>query len=125
MRRQNSCDTAEFAIRVCLLARACQNRTSMLAESAAVGGRAHALYAAYYEARPFVDVLSTGVPDLRRVVGSNTAAVGLHVQNGALVVDLTLDNLIKGGSGQALQSMNLAAGLPEALGLPRTGLGAV
>ena len=86
---------------------------------------AHALYAEHYDESPFVDVLSVGVPDLRRVVGSNTAAIRVRVQNDALVVELTLDNLIKGGSGQALQSMNLAAGLPETLGLPRTGLGAV
>jgi N-acetyl-gamma-glutamyl-phosphate reductase len=86
--------------------------------------RGRALYARRYDAHPFVDVLAEGAPDLRRVVGSDTAAVGVRVQNGALLVELTLDNLIKGGSGQALQAMNLAAGLPETLGLPRTGLGA-
>jgi len=86
---------------------------------------ARALYAQRYAGRPFVDVLAGGATDLRRVVGSNTAALAVRVRNGALVVELTLDNLVKGGAGQALQAMNLSAGLPEGLGLPRTGLGTV
>ena len=36
---------------------------------------------------------------------------------------LTLDNLIKGGAGQALQCLNLMLGFSEAAGLPRLGLG--
>ena len=42
-----------------------------------------------------------------------------------LIVLATLDNLIKGGAGQALQCLNLALGRPETLGLPRRGLGVV
>jgi len=33
-----------------------------------------------------------------------------------------LDNLVKGTAGAAVQSMNLALGLPEALGLGVTGV---
>lgn len=77
---------------------------------------------AYLEA-PFVEVLPQGAPDLRRVVGSNRASIGLRAREGTLTVLLTLDNIVKGGSGQALQCLNLALGFPESAGLPRSGLG--
>jgi N-acetyl-gamma-glutamyl-phosphate reductase len=34
-----------------------------------------------------------------------------------LVLTSALDNLVKGGAGQAVQSMNLMLGLPETLGI--------
>jgi N-acetyl-gamma-glutamyl-phosphate reductase len=68
-------------------------------------------------------VLSEGTPDLRSVVGSNRVSLATHVRGSTLHVLLTLDNLVKGGAGQALQALNLALGFPEALGLPRAGLG--
>lgn len=84
---------------------------------------AREVYAEAYADAPFVEVLATGAPDLRRVVGSNRASIGLHARDGVLSVFLTLDNIVKGGSGQALQCLNLALGYPETAGLPRTGLG--
>jgi N-acetyl-gamma-glutamyl-phosphate reductase len=68
-------------------------------------------------------VLAEGVPDLRMVVGSNRAALAVSVRGGVLHVLLALDNLIKGGSGQALQCLNLALGLEQSAGLPRSGMG--
>ena len=63
------------------------------------------------------------LPDLRSVVGSNRASLAVSVRGTTLQVLLTLDNLIKGGAGQALQCMNLVLGFPETLGLSRAGLG--
>jgi N-acetyl-gamma-glutamylphosphate reductase len=57
------------------------------------------------------------------VAGSNRAALATSVRGELLHVVLTLDNLIKGGSGQALQCLNLALGLDETAGLSRYGLG--
>ena len=34
----------------------------------------------------------------------------------------TIDNLVKGASGQAVQNMNIMLGLPEAMGLRQVGL---
>jgi N-acetyl-gamma-glutamyl-phosphate reductase len=69
-------------------------------------------------------VLPAGAaPDLRRVVGSNRACIGVSVRGEVLSVLVTLDNLIKGGAGQALQCLNIMLGLPETAGLPRAGLG--
>jgi N-acetyl-gamma-glutamyl-phosphate reductase len=85
--------------------------------------RARRAYADAYAGEPFVEVLAEGVPDLRMVAGSNRAALAVSVRQGVLDVLVTLDNLVKGGSGQALQCLNLALGLDEAVGLPRSGMG--
>jgi N-acetyl-gamma-glutamyl-phosphate reductase len=85
--------------------------------------RARAVFAEAYAGEPFVEVLAEGVPDLRMVVGSNRAALAVSVRGAVLHVLLALDNLIKGGSGQALQCLNLALGLEESAGLPRSGMG--
>ena len=82
------------------------------------------LYRERFHAQPFVEVLEgDAVPDLRRVVGSNRVSLALHGGDGCLVVLLTLDNLIKGGAGQALQALNLALGWPQELGLPSVAFG--
>ncbi len=86
-------------------------------------GEAHELYARQYASEPFVEVLEDGVPDLRRVAGSNSVALRAFVRGEALHVLCTLDNLVKGGAGQGLQCLNLMLGFPETWGLPRSGLG--
>lgn len=83
---------------------------------------AFGLYRETYAERPFVEVLDEA-PELRRVVGSNRAALTLRVQGELLVISLVIDNLLKGGSGQALQALNLALSLPETSGLEVNGWG--
>lgn len=82
-------------------------------------------YEAAYGHEPFVHVLPEGLwPQTQSVVGSN----GVHVQvtvdaaAGRLVAVAALDNLAKGTAGGAVQSMNLALGLPETLGLTTIGV---
>jgi N-acetyl-gamma-glutamyl-phosphate reductase common form len=87
------------------------------------GAKATSIYATTYANEPFVEFLGDAAPDLRRVVGSNRASIGLAVRGATLTVCLTLDNIVKGGSGQALQCLNLMLGFDEATGLPRCGLG--
>ena len=82
-----------------------------------------AVYAERFAGEPFVQVLADGVPDLRSVVGSNRAQLAVSARHGMLQVLVTLDNLVKGGAGQALQCLTLVLGFPETLGLPRAGLG--
>ena len=43
--------------------------------------------------------------------------MALEKHDGTLVVSSVIDNLLKGASGQAVQNMNLAFGLPENAGL--------
>jgi len=78
------------------------------------------LYELRYRDEPFVDVLPAGShPDTRSVRGANLCRLAVHrPQGGRTVVILSvIDNLVKGGAGQAVQNMNLMFGLPEAAGL--------
>jgi N-acetyl-gamma-glutamyl-phosphate reductase len=73
-----------------------------------------------YADEPFVRVLPEGAtPSLAAVRGSNFCDVQAVVdeRTGALVLLATLDNLVKGASGQAVQCLNLMRGLPETTGL--------
>jgi N-acetyl-gamma-glutamyl-phosphate reductase len=84
---------------------------------------ARALYAERFAGEPFVEVLAGGVPEVRSVAGSNRASIGVDVRGDVLTVLVAIDNMIKGGSGQALQCMNLMLGLPETWGLSACGTG--
>ncbi len=76
-----------------------------------------------YAGEPFVEVLHDKAPDLRSVTGSNRVSIAALVKERTACVLLTLDNVVKGGAGGALQCMNVLLGFPETWGLPRFGLG--
>jgi len=85
----------------------------------------HALLADYYKGEPFVHVMPFGqVPQSRHVRGSNMVMLGVVADRvpGRAIVISTLDNLVKGASGQAVQNMNLVLGFPETLGLEQIAL---
>ncbi len=80
----------------------------------------HEVYAARYADEPFVRVLPKGaLPNVAQVNGSNFCDIGLVVDDrtGRVVVVSTIDNLVKGAAGQAVQNMNLMLGLKENAGL--------
>jgi N-acetyl-gamma-glutamyl-phosphate reductase len=84
-----------------------------------------ALYESFYADEPFVDVLPAGVfPQTRTVKGANRCQLAVSVPQGGdtVVVMSTIDNLVKGASGQAIQNMNIMLGLPEDMGLKQVGL---
>ncbi|WP_300266268.1 N-acetyl-gamma-glutamyl-phosphate reductase [Microbacterium sp.] len=69
-----------------------------------------------YGDETFVQVLPGGsFPRTADVLGANTALMGLAVDRAAnrVTVVTAVDNLVKGTAGAAVQSMNLALGLPE------------
>lgn len=76
-----------------------------------------------YEEEPFVLVLDDP-PSTKATLGSNTAHVTAYAdeRTGWVIALASLDNLVKGAAGQAIQCANLALGLPEATGLPQLGL---
>ncbi len=87
--------------------------------------RAREVYAETYEDEPFVDLLAEGTwPQTSSVLGSNRTAVQVIVDDaaGRLVAIAALDNLTKGTAGGAIQSMNIALGLPEITGLSTVGV---
>ena len=78
-----------------------------------------------YAAEPFVHLLPEGAwPTTASVVGSNNVLMQVVVdeRRGRVVVVSAVDNLTKGTAGAAIQCANLALGLDETLGLPRTGV---
>ncbi|WP_022909919.1 N-acetyl-gamma-glutamyl-phosphate reductase [Aestuariimicrobium kwangyangense] len=78
-----------------------------------------------YADEPFVRVLPEGQwPQSQHVVGSNAVQVQVTVDPSVnrLIAVATLDNLTKGTAGGAIQSMNLALGLPETSGLSAVGV---
>jgi N-acetyl-gamma-glutamyl-phosphate reductase len=96
-----------------------------LADEAITEDQAREAYAKAYDAEPFVQLLPAGVqPSTKSVVGSNLVQLQVAVDPdaGRLVVTAAVDNLTKGTAGGAFQSVNLALGLPETLGLPATGM---
>jgi N-acetyl-gamma-glutamyl-phosphate reductase len=64
------------------------------------------------------------MPQTRHVRGSNMTFIGVARDRaaGRAIVCSTLDNLVKGASGQAVQNMNVMLGLPETTGLEQAAL---
>lgn len=78
-------------------------------------------FEACYRSSPFVRL--GPVPRLPWAVGSNRCYLATEAAPPSGVVYSALDNLVKGGAGQAVQNANLMLGLPETAGLPIGGLG--
>ena len=69
-----------------------------------------------YGDETFVQLLPEGqMPRTADVTGANTALIGLSIDRraGRVIVVAAVDNLAKGTAGAAIQSMNIALGLPE------------
>ncbi|KQX63573.1 N-acetyl-gamma-glutamyl-phosphate reductase [Angustibacter sp. Root456] len=78
-----------------------------------------------YAGEAFVELLPEGSwPRTADTYGANTAHVQVTVDErvGRVVAVAAIDNLTKGTAGAAIQSLNLALGLPETLGLPTIGV---
>jgi N-acetyl-gamma-glutamyl-phosphate reductase len=93
---------------------------SQAGEMAALAEKISACYAAAYAGEPFVRLLEgKALPDTKNVVGTNVCEIAwrLDPRTGRLIVMSAEDNLLKGASGQAVQSLNLLSGWPETAGL--------
>lgn len=78
-----------------------------------------------YGDETFVQLLPEGrFPRTADVLGANTALIGLAIDRAAnrVTVVTAVDNLVKGTAGAAIQSMNIALGLPEARALSINGV---
>lgn len=74
------------------------------------------LYKDFYADHPFTHVSKEAI-FLKQVVNTNNAIIQLEKAGSKLVVHSTIDNLLKGASGQAVQNMNLMFGFDETAGL--------
>jgi len=80
----------------------------------------HAILSQAYAQESMVHVLPMGeMPQTRHVRGSNLTFIGVAEDRiaGRAIIGSALDNLTKGAAGQAVQSMNLLLGFPEATAL--------
>lgn len=79
-----------------------------------------ALFESSYADEPFVEVLPAGAtPETRHVKATNLCRIAVHRPQGGdqVVVLSTVDNLVKGAAGQAVQCFNLMIGAPETCAL--------
>jgi len=88
--------------------------------------RLREIYEQTYRDEPFVRVPKKRLPEVIAVAGSNhaeVAAIAGPVEGDQRLVTVfsVTDNLVKGGAGQAIQSMNLMLGLDERLTLEDVG----
>ena len=79
-----------------------------------------AIYEEAYGAERFVRLVDS--PRVAVVSHSNFCDVGVAADGyGAIIVTSAIDNLVKGGAGQAVQNLNVVFGWPEHLGLEFAG----
>jgi N-acetyl-gamma-glutamyl-phosphate reductase len=80
----------------------------------------HGLYKGFYRDDSFVRVLEQGaVANLKNVKYSNYCDISLHYdeRTNRIIIISTIDNMVKGAAGQAIQNMNIVLGLNERTGL--------
>ena len=77
-----------------------------------------------YHNEPFIRIVKEkkglyNLPNPKIVIGSNFCDVGFEndIEKGRLIMFSAIDNLIKGGSGNAVQNMNIMFGIDEKAGL--------
>jgi len=80
-------------------------------------------YVKFYQHEPFVRVLDDGLyPSTWAVKGTNYCDISLFMnrrtKDQTIIIVSTIDNLLKGASGAAVQNMNIMSGFEETAGLP-------
>lgn len=82
-----------------------------------------ATLASFYSGEPFI-VVRSQTPSTKATLGSNCVHLTARFdeRTGWVMVIAALDNIAKGASGGALQSANVALGLPETAGLASVGV---
>ena len=89
-------------------------------EMTVLGEKISTCYTKAYANEPFVRLLEgKSFPDTKNVVSTNVCEIAwrLDPRTGRLIVMSAEDNLVKGASGQAVQSLNILSGWPETAGL--------
>jgi N-acetyl-gamma-glutamyl-phosphate reductase len=80
-----------------------------------------AMFDERFAREPFTRRPKARLPEVVAVAGSNYAEVGFAVSKRTVTCFAAIDNLIKGGAGQAIQNMNLVLGCDERASLEDVG----
>ena len=79
----------------------------------------------FYKNDKYVHVSKKGIPsETSNVRGSNNCLISVFDDRieGRIIISTSIDNLLKGSAGQAIQNMNIMFGLDEGEGLANFGL---
>jgi N-acetyl-gamma-glutamyl-phosphate reductase len=76
-----------------------------------------AAYESAYARAPFVRLRGEALPEIKHVAWTNFCDLGWRVAGDRAVIVSTIDNLLKGAAGQAVQAFNVAFGFDECAGL--------
>ncbi|MDP3732808.1 MAG: N-acetyl-gamma-glutamyl-phosphate reductase [Candidatus Omnitrophota bacterium] len=72
------------------------------------------LYKRFYKKEPFVRIREEGdFPKINDVVRTTFCDIGIKDSGDTIIIIATIDNLLKGASGQAVQNMNIMYKFPE------------
>jgi N-acetyl-gamma-glutamyl-phosphate/LysW-gamma-L-alpha-aminoadipyl-6-phosphate reductase len=83
---------------------------------AAGDGEIAAIYREYYSKEPFVRLVDAS-PNVKWVRGTNFCDISVHSDGRTAIVTAAIDNLLKGGAAQAVQSFNIMSSFDETAGL--------
>ena len=80
----------------------------------------HDLYNSFYKDSPNVSIMRTGkVPDIKSIANTNNCHISVNhsnIENQVIVIS-SIDNLVKGAAGQAVECYNLINGFNQSAGL--------
>ncbi|MBR1519029.1 MAG: N-acetyl-gamma-glutamyl-phosphate reductase [Prevotella sp.] len=74
------------------------------------------IYKSFYADEPFTHYVDGDI-SLKQVVNTNKCLIHCEKDAGRLLITAAIDNLLKGAVGQAVQNMNIMAGIDEITGL--------
>jgi N-acetyl-gamma-glutamyl-phosphate reductase len=117
--------TVSFTPTLAPMARGILTTATARVASGTTAAQLREAWEAAYDDEPFVTLLPDGQwPATKSVLGSNTAQLQLAFDQhaGRVIISCAIDNLTKGTAGGAVQSMNIALGLPETTGLTGSGV---
>lgn len=78
------------------------------------------VYQSSYSDKPFIRLISPAIPEMKDVLNTNFCDISFKLlDNNTLVIFSTIDNLVKGAAGQAIQNMNIMFRLQQTEGLLR------
>ncbi|KAF0152176.1 MAG: N-acetyl-gamma-glutamyl-phosphate reductase [Ignavibacteria bacterium] len=87
-------------------------------KNATAESKASNVFQNVYAEKPFIRLLAQEIPDLKDVHHTNFCDIAWkQIDNETLVVFSTIDNLVKGAAGQAIQNMNIMFGFDQTEGL--------
>lgn len=74
------------------------------------------IYKAFYKLHPFTHLSENSI-NIKQVINTNKCLLHIEKENGFLIINSIIDNLLKGASGQAIQNLNIMCGYEETCGL--------